>query len=306
MKWLNRILYGYFHFNKQERNGVFIFSLVILLLLVLRWGLPRFWPAPADAIAVHIDLDRFAADTARPVKRQAYRRKAKAYAARADARFVFDPNTLSYDNALKLGFTSRQATTLTNFRNKGGVFRKPEDLKKLYGISERFYDDLERYILIPALSKPGRDSLAAGYAARKMPLTRGKELLELNGADSLSLLALRGIGPALAKRILKYRRMLGGFYSVGQLREVYGISDSLATQLAGQVRVDAALLSKLPVNTIEFNQLRRHPYLSVQATQAIINFRTKHGKLNQALFEGIGALNREQLLKIIPYLSFDE
>lgn len=49
--------------------------------------------------------------------------------------------------------------------------------------------------------------------------------VELNSADTTELKRLRGIGSVLSVRIVKYRNKLGGFSSVEDLKNVYGLSD---------------------------------------------------------------------------------
>lgn len=115
---------------------------------------------------------------------------------------------------------------------------------------------------------------------------------------------LKGIGPSLTRRIIKYRSMLGGFYSVEQLKEVYGMPDSTISQVAGHITVDASLVTKLLVNQAGFNELRRHPYLTFQSTQAIINYRAKHGRLSEENLRTIGVFDEAQLRRLLPYLDF--
>lgn len=219
--------------------------------------------------------------------------------------FVFDPNTVSFDDAQKLGFSKKLSLTLVNFRNKGGKFFKPEDLKKLYGLSSKLYENLEPYILISSIkSSYKRDSVFFNSPRNYEKKNSIKSLVELNTADSLSIVYLKGIGPGFTKRILKYRAMLGGFHSINQLKEVYGMTDSTFVLLSSQIKLDAYAIQKIPINTIDFNSLRRHPYFNFQSAQAIINFRLKHGKLSEVDIKGLGVFSDEKLNLILPYLSY--
>jgi DNA uptake protein ComE-like DNA-binding protein len=115
---------------------------------------------------------------------------------------------------------------------------------------------------------------------------------------------LKGIGPGFTKRIIKYRSMLGGFHSVNQLKDVYGMNDSLFLLLSSQIKLDANALTKIPINAIDFNSLRKHPYFNFQSAQAVVNFRLKHGKLTEADMKGLGVFSEEKLRLILPYLSY--
>ena len=217
-------------------------------------------------------------------------------------RFVFNPNTITETDAQKLGFSKKLSATLINFRNKGGKFFKPEDLKKLYGLSPKLYSEIESYILIPK-KEYNRDSVFANkHTYEKKIFTR--ELVEINTADSLAIVFLKGIGPGFTKRIMKYSTLLGGFHSISQLKEVYGMTDSVFLSLSTQIKLDVNAITKIPINAIDFNSLRKHPYFNFQLAQAVINFRNKHGKLNESDIKNLGVFSEEKLSLILPYLSY--
>ncbi len=305
-KWLTDILSGYFHFNRQERNGVFVLACIICLALLARIALPYLLADRPAVQFANIDFSKFTDSMPAPggpVASNGSHTGAYQQVASEEAdKFVFDPNTISAGEAMKLGFSGKMAKTLVNYRSKGGKFYKPEDLQKLYGMTPVLYRALEPYILIANTKPYKKDSLPGPYA--KPSTARKNYQVELNGADSLSIVMLKGIGPSLTRRIIKYRSMLGGFYSVEQLKEVYGMPDSTIGQVAGHITVDASLITKLLVNQAGFNELRRHPYLTFQSTQALINYRTKHGRLSEESLRTIGVFDEAQLRRLLPYLDF--
>ncbi len=98
--------------------------------------------------------------------------------------------------------------------------------------------------------------------------------------------------------------MLGGFHNINQLKEVYGMTDSLFISLSGQVQIDKTKLAPIPINSIDLNSLRKHPYFNFQTAQAVINFRFKHGKLTEKDIIDLGIFNSEKLSVILPYLTY--
>ncbi|MDD4644754.1 MAG: helix-hairpin-helix domain-containing protein [Bacteroidales bacterium] len=104
-------------------------------------------------------------------------------------------------------------------------------------------------------------------------------LIEINSADSLALLDLPGIGPSFAKRILKYRQMLGGFAYKEQLKEVYGMDSARLSGFIRLIRVDTMKIRKLDINKATFKELLAHPYLEYEQVKAIARFRDKKGHL---------------------------
>jgi competence protein ComEA len=293
-------LFNFFHFNKQERNGVFVLCLIIIVLFTFRLAMPLMHKGDNQVHLIAADLKP--SQKLNDVELTNIK-ESKHEVFVSGQRFVFNPNTVTLEDAQKLGFSKKLSSTLINFRSKGGKFFKPEDLKKLYGLSPRLYNELESYILIPQ-KEYKHDSVFASKSRVYEKKTFTKELVEINSADSLSIVFLKGIGPGFTKRIIKYRSMLGGFHSIHQLKEVYGMTDSLYITLSSQIKLDATNLTKMPINAIDFNSLRKHPYFNFQTAQAIINFRSKHGKMTDADIKNLGIFSEEQLKVSLPYLSY--
>ncbi|TFH36016.1 MAG: hypothetical protein E4G95_06220, partial [Bacteroidia bacterium] len=102
-------------------------------------------------------------------------------------------------------------------------------------------------------------------------------ICEINSADSSRLVELKGIGPVLSGRIIKYRRLLGGFVSVSQLTEVYGIDSALVKSLSKYLAVDSSLVTRIDINSSGYGDLVRHPYISPEQANLIIRYRSRVG-----------------------------
>lgn len=131
-------------------------------------------------------------------------------------------------------------------------------------------------------------------------------VVELNTADTLVLKKVPGIGSAFAGRIVKYRRLLGGFYSVGQLSEVYGIDEERYRRLYPWFRVDSGPIRPIRVNGLLKDTLFRHPYLTARQLRVIRQQLRQKGKLhgweNLSLLEEFTEYDRKRLK---PYFSFE-
>lgn len=300
---IRKFLFDFFHFNKQERNGILVLSVLIVLVYLCRMLLPYFISnekiefsqlsaAPdSGSLRSHVQQHTFPETISQKNKLTVTQKL-----------FVFNPNTISYDDALLLGFSPKTAKILMNFRAKGGQFLKREDLKKLYGLDEKMYNALQLYVLIPVKS----DTLDKPFKSKNHPIVKAQkqEVIDLNTADSLQIVQLKGVGPAFTKRIMKYRKLLGGFHSLDQIKEVYGMTDSLYNQLSLQVKVNADSIEKIPINLAGINDLKKHPYFNYQTAAALVNYRSKHGRLTQDQLKQIGVFSDEKYRKIIPYLKF--
>lgn len=210
--------------------------------------------------------------------------------------FVFNPNTLDSAGFIRLGLKPYVVRTILKYRSKGGKYRNATAFSKTYGLSSEQFHLLEPYIKIPL--------------DEKLPIINNKQVaitVELNAADTAQLKRLRGIGDALARRIVAYRSKLGGFSSVNQLKEVWGISPEVAQDIIPHVTVDASRVKKIPINKSGIDRLKNHPYINFYRAKAIYEYRKNNGKITS--IEECKTIDDESLNpqfweKIEPYLEF--
>jgi competence ComEA-like helix-hairpin-helix protein len=230
---------------------------------------------------------------------------------------VFDPNTADSSTLVHLGFKPWQAKNLLKYRAKGGRYRRPEDLKRLYGMTDSMYQTLQPYIQIVRtevdslrMDSMGRDSLwrdTTRYDSMpKWQHVKKDTILNLRTADTTELKMIRGVGSYRAKQIVRYRDALGGFVRVEQLREVEGM-ELVADSVLKHFVLDSANVKQLNVNSMGVRQLSRHPYLRFEDAKAIYELRRRKIKLDsiEQLY-GLEALSDETIKKVAPYLNFDK
>jgi DNA uptake protein ComE-like DNA-binding protein len=202
----------------------------------------------------------------------------------------FDPNTANSDELLEFGLTRFQVNNLIGYRGKGGVFKIPADVLKIYGIDSVTFSRIESFIKINEIQVPDNSD--------------NKVLVELNSADTTVLMTLNGIGSAYARRIIKYREILGGFYNNSQLLEIYNFPQETYQKVKDYFYVDTLSVHKIRINFAEYKDFIRHPYFNKQQVDAILKYRQKNGP-----FYEIEQLRKEKLLdeptflKIRPYLT---
>lgn len=128
--------------------------------------------------------------------------------------------------------------------------------------------------------------------------------IELNSADTVSLIQLRGIGPVFSRRIVKYRQRLGGFVCKEQLLEVFGMTDTLYRKIEPNIVVDPSLLVKINLNAASVEELKSHPYLSYYQAKAIVSYRQKAGPFQsiQDLLK-VSLIDEETYRTLSPYLE---
>ena len=172
--------------------------------------------------------------------------------------FRFDPNTVSVEDLQRLGFSPKQAQSIDSYRLKGGRFRRPGDFAKSFVVADSVYKRLEPFIDIP--------------------------LLDINKADSAALLALPGIGPYFAGRVVAYRERLGGFSSAEQLMEIYHFDREKYEGLRDLITCSAP--EPLALWTLPEARLARHPHISREEAHAIVLYR-EHHRPEECTLEGL-------------------
>ena len=186
--------------------------------------------------------------------------------------FRFNPNTVSLDDLMRLGFSEKQAQSIINYREKGGRFRRPADFAKSYVVADSVFDRLAPYIDIPRI--------------------------DINKADSAAFETLPGIGPYFASKMVSYRKALGGYSHPEQLLEIYHFDREKYDGLKDLITCSKP--TPYPLWTLPEQDLARHPYISKDEAHSIVLYRT-HQPRDQWTVEGLnraGILSEEHIIKL--------
>lgn len=311
--------------KKKKETIVFLLSaeqwLGVLLLILIAGSvfllLHRFQPKVVEPVVVTTDSMRttFAVYQAQQDSlRKAKWKKQYARDTIAICMQQFDPNTADSSTLVHLGLKPWQASNMLKYRAKGGRYRKVEDLKRLYGMTDSMYLALLPYVVIDTLAiDRWRDSvrMAADSVPRYVSHKRDT-ILNLRTADTTELKMIKGIGSYRAKQIIRYREQLGGFVSVEQLREVKALQpllkDSLSTDsLLSHFFIDSVRVVPLKVNSMRVEQLQRHPYLSFEQARAIYELRRRKIHLKHLdQLRTLDCLTEQDIQRLRPYLSFEQ
>lgn len=293
MKSFRKITSELIGFDRRERRGSYILSILLIILLLIRVfafrpgnePVNRFLTAPGDITP-----------------------EAKAEEGGRGVLFSFDPNTASFDDLVRLGLTQRQATTLINYRSAGARFREPVDIRRVYGI-----DSATAALLMPWISirdepvkpvmkeKVTTGQISSSVAPEEEPQST---LTDINLCDAVDLLLLPGIGPVLSERIIRYRKLLGGFVAVAQLNEVYGLDSAVFAQIEGTLTVTHDSVRQLVLDSCSYGEMARHPYIGPGAAELIMKYRSLMGipvTLGDLVSQRL--LSHEQADRIAPYIK---
>jgi competence ComEA-like helix-hairpin-helix protein len=165
---------------------------------------------------------------------------------------------MSLSSWQELGLSERQSEVLISYRNRIGGFYNINQLYDAYVLDSIRVEEWKPFLVFN----------------KKKPV---EKKLELNAATREELMELKGIGEKLSERIIAYRDKLGGFVSVDQIAEVYGVSAETFEKIIPKLRVDLTKVQKLNLNTSDVKTLAQHPYVSYSLAKLIVNYREQHG-----------------------------
>lgn len=295
MNRLKVLIRSMFGFSRTESNA-FLVLLPLMTLLIFSEPLYRFLTIQRkdDFSKVKAELDSLVAtwdfqqhpDSARLPEKD---------------KFKFNPNTATEEDLLALGFPGNLTHRMLNFRAKNGKFNIKSDVMKIYGMDSSLYRELN-----PFIDLPEKKILSIAKAKTGIVKKLKKQLFDLNLADTAQLKTIYGIGPVLASRIIAHRAKLGGFISVYQLNEVYGLDTVAIKRLTRQsFLLENFVPAQLDINQADEKTLASHPYIKFKLARAIVAYRFQHGNFKTiADLTRIQTMKPETLEQLRPYLTF--
>ena len=333
----------WFYYSKGQRQGISVLILLIFITPLFTGIVKRIYaPEPLNTESFLREvalLQQKISKAERSSSDTGIRMHANVTTERHPSRrrpvltpFSFDPNTLTLAEWDSMGMPGYISRSIRNFLASGGGFRYREDFRRIYLLEDWMYDELEAFIELP--SRPEIQSAEKGYqsgtnnenkgygslatAARATGSHPGSQpnkmadniiriaeplVINLNMADTTELQQIRGIGPAFSRRIVGYRELLGGYVNTKQLMEVYGLDSTRYAAIAEFVSTDTTNIKKINLNTADYTELVRHPYINRQIANAILTIRNQHGpyaEISELLKSYL--IDDQTLKKLKPYL----
>lgn len=297
---MKTLIREFLHFSRTEQKGIIVLAAITFIAIGFRIWIRldsevTFHIPPNELIALQEMVKQLDQEDSMHIHEQNYTYEKKSELIINKA---IDPNNMKENDWVKIGFSKKEASSIIKFQTKCGGFKFKDDLKKLYCMSDERFLSLEPFLNLPEKS----------YKSEQFSKNTKRQIaiIELNRCDSISLVSLRGIGPGWARRIIKRRDQLGGFYCLEQLIEMKGFSDTLLNTLRMQVKVDSSMIQKLNINQLSLEDLQKHPYCWYGVGKSIVNYRLQHGPFRT--LEGlkkIYTLRPEIYEKLVHYVKLE-
>lgn len=254
--------------------------------------------------------------------------------------FSFDPNTADSLTLGRLGLSPYQIRNIYRYRAKGGQYHRPEDFKKLYGLTvaqwrhleplieigedyryladtPEAYDPSKAYVHNPRQNDNGNpDAGTRTYPSQENPYRgagrdttlypnklQSGQTVNLNLSDTTALKRIPGIGTHYARRIVQYRDKLGGFSSLSQLDEI----EDLPLGIEQYLELDATKIRRMRLNHATLRELNAHPYIGYYQARAIVNRIRQVGPFHSLQeLSRLEEFDEADLQRLAPYLDFTE
>lgn len=289
--------------------------LIVFVSVLLAWELIKPWLPAKEPLLIDPSLlppltaDRDSSQTAFTKKepRSGYKKNNynSGYTPREENQFNEPPVPIHLQDATwkelrAIGFSSKVASNIERYIGAGGIIKDEDQLMKIYGMDSIQWEAVSPYIIFPP---PKKDEPAFTNTIPTKPFV-AQTVVDLNTASIETLDSLPGIGVVLAERIIKYRNSLGGFISVDQLGECYGLPPETLEKILPRLTI-VTPHKPIQVNQVDLSQLY-HPYLNKKMAGILRAYRSQHGQ-----FQGVEDLKKVYppdttwCDKVLPYLVFD-
>jgi DNA uptake protein ComE-like DNA-binding protein len=288
----------YFNFSKEQQKGILsLFFIIIVLQLVYYWvdfsPVSKVNPEKQKWLSLESQIDSMENHLKDEVPKI----------------YPFNPNFITDYKGYKLGMSVVELDRLHAFRKDNKYVNSAEEFQNITGVSDSLLAVISPYFKFPdwVKNKPTSKLLAFSNMNPKVFSKKEKIVVkDINQATQEDLIKIYGIGDAISMRILKFKESLGGFVSMDQMKEVWGLSPEVIQSLNANFKVGAlSNIKKIDINNASMKELAQFPYFKYNLAREIVIYRSMHGDIkNVADLTKIKGMSIENANIIALYLDF--
>jgi len=266
-------LKAYFRFTSQQRTGIFILILIII----------------GSQIAFHL-LEINIKDDDSLEKQQWLSLQGEIDTLKLEKEnfrptiYPFNPNFITDFKGYKLGMSTAEIDRLLKFRKTNQYVNSAEEFQALTKVSDSLLAVISPYFKFPDWVKNKKNYKTFEKFENK---TFGKNekiiIIDINIASQEELIKVYGIGPGLSERILKQKEVLGGFVSMEQMKDIWGLSPEVVEKLNERFKVGAIPnVKKIKINEVSAKELQLFPYFRYPLNKEIVTYRSMNNGIKSA------------------------
>jgi len=261
----------FYTFNRQEKRGIFYLLLALFILKLAHYGYFSLFKS-SSKWEFHAAPELYGILPLQNTN------------AAGNATFVrpFNPNYIDDFKGYILGLSAAELDRLYQFRAEHHYLNSAEEFQQVTGISDSLLAALSPRFRFPEFSLKASRIPAAnkGTSPEAVVAEMQSSVRDLNSVTAGDLRQIKGIGPVLSERIVRFRKALGGFLEDAQLFDVYGLDSSVATRVLGRFRVmEAPTVSRISINTATEAELANISYISYDLARQIVKYREQVGAI---------------------------
>ena len=227
--------------------------------------------------------------------------------------YPFNPNYISDYKGMQLGMSLSEIDRLLAFRKKNQFINSKSEFKQITKVSDSLLNKIAPYFKFPDWVVKRNKKMQkvkpflpteVGKRYDQDILKEKTPIIDINSATILDLQSINEIGDVLSERIIKYRAKLQGFSFDYQLYEVWGMDKQVADKVLLVFKVlEKPIIKKYNINTIEFKQLLKNPYVDYNLCIKIFNYRDEIAEFQDILdLKNISDFPLDKYDRIVLYL----
>ncbi len=288
----------YLVFTKEQRNGILLLFTLILLFQVAYYFFdfsqtPTSNSEKAEWLALQSEVDSLKQNQPK-----------SAYTI-----YPFNPNFITDFKGYKLGMTVEQIDRLLAFRKQGKFANSAKEFQQVTGVSDSLLNEISPYFKFPDWVTEKKAKGKSNWVDYSKTNTAGVKqkvvVLDINLASKEDLMKVYGIGDAISDRILKQKELLGGFVSMEQMEDVWGLSPEVIEKLNQQFAIQTNPNPKrIKINEASIKELGQFPYFRYPISKSIVTYRSINGDLKIEDLTKIKGLPIDKIKIIALYLEF--
>ncbi|MGO4906268.1 ComEA family DNA-binding protein [Flavobacterium sp. W20_MBD1_R3] len=263
----------YFNFTKDQRTGIFFLFLIIVVLQTTYFFLDlsvasKEYPEKQKWLALQSEMDSLKVD---------FKNKKPII-------YLFNPNFITDYKAYKLGMSLQEIDRLLAFRKENRFVNSPKEFQSVTKISDSLLNEMAPYFKFPDwVNNKKKDTKFKEYTVYQNEASAKKEkiiLIDINQATKEDLVKIYGIGEAISVRILRQKETLGGFVSMEQMKEIWGLSPEVIENLNTHFKVTTlARFKKIEINNASLKELSQFHYFRYALAKQIVTYRSMYGNI---------------------------
>ena len=289
-------LKSYFKYTSSQRNGIFL-----LLFLIVIFQLVYFF----------VDFKNLQTTENDNEKQQWLSLQSQIDDAKQEKQddtpkiYPFNPNFITDFKGYKLGMSTQEIDRLLEFRKTNKYVNSAEEFQAVTKVSDSLLNSISPYFKFPdwVTNKKEFKSFSKQNFDKKEKIV----VLDINQATKEDLKKVYGIGDGLSDRILKEKEKLGGFVTMNQMNDVWGLSPEVIVKLNEKFKITTLPnIKKININSASIKELMQFPYFSkYQLAKSIVTYRSMNGEIkNTEDLTKIKDFPAEKANIIVLYLEF--